>query len=67
VTLWTVAFDATISVSVEAETEGDAIRGAEGLVGNVDEEDLHLRDGIDCSIGDIFLIRNEETGEEILK
>lgn len=65
--LWTIAFDATISVSVEAETEDDAIRGAEGIVGNISDDDLRLRDGVDCSIGDIYLIRNEETKEEILK
>ena len=66
-TLWTIAFDATISVSVEADAEGEAIGMAEEIVGSITEEDLRLGDGVDCSISKIFLIRNQSTGEEILK
>jgi hypothetical protein len=67
VALWTIAFDATISVGVQAESEEEAIRGAQEIVGHMEDQGLHLKEGVDCFIGDIFLIRNEETGEEILK
>lgn len=65
--LWAIGFDASISVRVEADREDEALRGAEGIVGDVSPDDLRLEDGVDCSLGHIFLIRNEKTGEEILK
>lgn len=60
--LWTIAFDATVTVSVEADTEDDAVSGAEGIV----ERGEGAEGAADYSIGKIFMIRNEETGDEII-
>ena len=65
--LWTVCFDATISVSVEANTETCAVKAAEAAASEIENRGLCLGEGIDCSIGKVLVIRNEQTGVEILK
>ncbi len=66
-TLWTIAFDATVTVSVEAETENDATGAAESMVEEAHYEVAPHKESVDLSIERIFLIRNEKTGEEIMK
>lgn len=66
---WTVFFDSTVSVSnIEAETREEAEEKAEAAVEEMDEvtgkrgnESRSLR------VNRIHLVRNEDTGEEILK
>ena len=65
--LWIVAFDATVSIGIEADAEDVAVNSAEEMVENIREKGLILGESIDLSIGEIFLIKNEETGVEILK
>ncbi|MBI2844010.1 MAG: hypothetical protein HYX78_11480 [Armatimonadetes bacterium] len=64
---WTVCFDVTVSVSVEASTENEAEEKAETLIAEAWDEDLHMREGVDWTLGKVFAIRDEETCIEILK
>jgi len=66
-TLWTVYFDATVSITLEADSQEEAIRGAEGIIANLEDGEGRLREEVDYSIGEVFLIRNEDTGEETIK
>jgi len=69
---WTIAFDATLNVvGINAETEGEAIKFAEEAIEGIEEavnEYLNREQTqFDFSITGIYLIKNEDTGEEILK
>ena len=58
---WTVCFDATVSVKVEAETAEEAERKASEIF---DERAATVEE---TSLGCVYLIVNNETSEEILK
>ena len=66
---WTVFFDSTISVSnIEAETWEEAEEKAEETVEEMDEvTGKGEGEGRSLQINKIYLVRNEDTGEEILK
>ena len=64
-TPWTVCFDATVLVGVQADGEGEAVQAAEGMIGDGEDADCPLRNGVVCTIGQVFLVRNEDTGEEV--
>jgi hypothetical protein len=66
-TLWTIAFDATLAVRVEAESEEQALRVAERLAWEFEREAEGTSCPADFSLGRVFLIRNQETGEEVCK
>ncbi|MBI2842146.1 MAG: hypothetical protein HYX78_01970 [Armatimonadetes bacterium] len=66
-TRWTVCFDVTVSVSVVADAEGEAEQAAETAVTEVWDEDLRMREGVDWTLGQVFAIRNEQTGADIWK
>lgn len=69
---WTVAFDSTLSVfDVEAESQEEAERKAEEAIKGIDEaiNEYINRGGESYGlwIDKIYLVRNEDTEEEILK
>ena len=69
---WTVAFDSTFSVfDIEADTQEEAERKAEEAIKGIDEviNEYINRGGESYGlwINKIYLVRNEDTGEEILK
>ena len=64
-TLWTGCFDATASVGLEAHGDREAVQAAEGMIGDGEDADCPLRNGLVCTIGQVFLVRNEDTGEEV--
>jgi len=66
---WTVFFDSTVSVSnIEAETREEAEEKAEAAVEEMDEvTDKGGNESRSLRINRIYLVRNENTGEEILK
>ncbi|MHB1459537.1 MAG: hypothetical protein ACYC0V_21710 [Armatimonadota bacterium] len=64
---WTVGFDATITVSVEANDGAMAVKVAERTLNSLGIDDLRLSEVTQCSIGKIFVITNEESGVEIRK
>jgi hypothetical protein len=71
-TKWTVAFNSTFSVfDIEAESQEEAEKKAEKVIKGIDEaiNEYINRGGesYELEISQIYLVRNEETGEEILK
>jgi hypothetical protein len=69
---WTVAFDSTFSVfDIEAGSQEEAERKAEEAIKGIDEviNEYINRGGESYGLGidKIYLVRNEDTGEEILK
>lgn len=71
---WTIAFDATLAVhQIDAETEDEAREKAEQLlteqkIVEAVNEYLNREDGVclDLSVSEAYLVRNEETGEQML-
>ncbi len=61
---WTISYDATVTVWVEAETEKEAIEKA-------DKKTRRFRDlGEDereLSIQELYLVTNDDTGEAVFK
>lgn len=66
-TRWLVSFDATISVSVEAETEEKAVAAAERTLNALGIDNLCLSEDANCSVGRVITIKDEQTGVEIRK
>ena len=68
-TKWTVFFDSTVSVSnIEAETREKAEEKAEAAVEEMDEVTGERgNESRSLQVNKIYLVRNEDTGEEILK
>ncbi len=64
---WTVGFDATITVSVEANAADQAVKAAERTLNSLGIDKLRLNEVTQCSVGKIFVIADEETGVEIRK
>ena len=60
-----VCFDATIAVRAEAEEETEARRLAEEVLSRVDVEGRLAEDGLECTLGEIYLVEDREGGEEI--
>ena len=65
--LWTVCYDATVLVGLEADGEDDAVQAAERMMGSREDAECPVRNGVVCTVGEVFLIRNEDTGEEVQK
>ena len=61
-TKWTIGFEATVKVDVEADTEADAIRAAgEGLKAPFPQN------GAEVSVEEVYLVVNIDTREEFFK
>jgi predicted RNase H-like HicB family nuclease len=65
---WTVFFDSTYTVSnIQAESEEEAERKAEEAVEEMDEVTGKRGECRSLRVYGIYLVRNEDTGEEIMK
>jgi hypothetical protein len=65
---WTVLFNSTYMVSnIQAESEEEAERKAEEAVEEMDEVTGERGECQSLRVYGIYLVRNEDTGEEIMK
>ena len=60
-----VCFDATLSVSVEAEEEAEATRVARRILSTMDVEGRVTGEGIDCTLGEIYLVEDRAELEDV--
>ena len=64
---WTVGFDATITVSVEANAADQAVKAATRTLNSLGIDNLRLFEVTKCSVGKIFVIADEENDMELRK
>jgi len=64
-TQWTIAFDATIAITVKARSRKQAEKIANIRIEEI-EKRLPRGRGVSYCVGSAFSIRNDDTGEEIL-
>jgi len=61
--LWTVEFDADLSVNVEAENREEALRKAREIVTEMEGGGFDGEERIECTVGKTRSVRNDETGQ----
>ena len=60
-----VCFDATLSLCVKAEEEAEAIRVAQRIVSTMGVEARLTGEGIDCTLGEIYLVEDRAELEDV--